>query len=290
MVDQILPYLEGERVEPQIVIAQCFKLSRWIEKTSVQSHFEYSKLRINPDLEEVRDFRNRFNDKKINDIEMVLQDIKGGKIRTSIPKLLIKWRGNILEFNINNSIGCVLFGDMVDQILPYLEGERVESQIVIAQCFKLSRWNEKTSVQSHFEYSKLRINPDLEEVRDFRNRRLSEKPANSAIISQVSSHGPRSSDDELKKGDVAERPIWIVDTIVSINSGKNDWYYKSCRKCSKKVETPIGNKYECGRCGHTYGAASLRFKVEVMVCDGMGSITLLMWDRERYSYVGGKLT
>ncbi|QHN83333.1 Replication protein A 70 kDa DNA-binding subunit C [Arachis hypogaea] len=261
---------------------------------------------------------------------MVLQDIKGGKIRTSIPKLLIKWReafsfkpiiellqadkiddsiliedprelitnkgretkrlAILIEDLENNSIGCVLFGDMVDQILPYLEGERVESQIVIAQCFKLSRWNEKTSVQSHFEYSKLRINPDLEEVRDFRNRRLSEKPANSAIISQVSSHGPRSSDDELKKGDVAERPIWIVDTIVSINSGKNDWYYKSCRKCSKKVETPIGNKYECGRCGHTYGAASLRFKVEVMVCDGMGSITLLMWDRERYSYVGGKLT
>ncbi|RYQ85602.1 hypothetical protein Ahy_B10g105166 [Arachis hypogaea] len=176
---------------------------------------------------------------------MILQDIKGGRIRTSIPKLLIKWRGNILEFNMyvmsnfivvdkkekikittnrwtinfsqkttvllpiiellradkidnsiliedprelitnkgretkrlailiedleNNSIGCVLFGDMVDQILPYLEGERVEPQIVIAQCFKLSRWIEKTSVQSHFEYSKLRINPDLEEVRDFRN-------------------------------------------------------------------------------------------------------------------------
>ncbi|KAL4337703.1 hypothetical protein AHAS_Ahas12G0136700 [Arachis hypogaea] len=30
-----------------------------IEKTSVQSHFEYFKLRINPDLEEVSDFRNR---------------------------------------------------------------------------------------------------------------------------------------------------------------------------------------------------------------------------------------
>ncbi|XP_020980082.1 uncharacterized protein LOC110272318 isoform X2 [Arachis ipaensis] len=186
---------------------------------------------------------------------------------------------------------------MVDQILPYLEGERVEPLIVIAQCFKPSRWNEKTSVQSHFEYSKLRINPDLEEVRDFHNR-LSEKPANSARISQVSSHGPRSGADELKKGDVAvktieeaisstqEGPIWIAGTIISINSGKDDWYYKSCRKCLKKVETPIGNRYECGRCGHTHGAASLRFKVEVMACDRTGSITLLMWDREMVQLCG----
>ncbi|RYR18157.1 hypothetical protein Ahy_B03g062788 [Arachis hypogaea] len=175
---------------------------------------------------------NRFNDKEINGIEMVLQDIKGGRIRASIPKPLFKkWRGNILEFSMyvmsnfivvdkkekirittnrwtinfsqkttvllvphpsfpleafsfkpimellqadkiddsiltdvigevvekedprelitskgretkrlailikdleNNSIGCVLSGDMVDQILPYPEGERVEPLIVIA--------------------------------------------------------------------------------------------------------------------------------------------------------------
>ncbi|XP_016196227.1 uncharacterized protein LOC107637311 [Arachis ipaensis] len=335
---------------------------------------------------------NKFNKNEINGMEMLLQDMKGGRIQASIPKPLVKkWRGSILEFNMyvmsnfivvdkkekirttrnrwtinfsqrttvipvshpsfplkafsfkpipellaaeklddsllidvigevvgkedprelitskgketkrlavliedleNNSIGCVLFGDMVDQILPYLKEERVEPLIVIAQCFKPSRWNEKTSVQSHFDYSKLRINADLEEVRVFRDRRLSGKPANSARISQVSSHGPRSGAEELRRGEAIvktieevlnstqEGPVWIAGTIVSINSDKDDWFYKSCRKCPKKVETPIGNRYECGKCGHTHGAASVRYKVEVMACDGTGSIALLMWDRE----------
>ncbi|XP_072059828.1 replication protein A 70 kDa DNA-binding subunit A isoform X1 [Arachis hypogaea] len=341
---------------------------------------------------------NRFNEKEINGIEIVLQDVQGGRIQASIPKpLLKKWRGKIVEFKMyimthfivvdkkektkttnnrwslsfshrttvqpvskpsypleafsfkpipelldadkledsvlidvigevvgkedprelitskgretkrlaviledleNNSIGCVLFGDMVDQILPYLEEGRVEPLIVIAQFFKPSRWNGKTSVQSHFDVSKLRINPDLDEVKDFRNRRLSEKPSNSTRISQVTSHGPRSGADEIKNGDVVvktieealsssqEGPIWIAGTIVSINAGKDDWFYKSCRKCPKKVETPIGNRYECGKCGHTHASASLRFKVEVLVYDGTGSIMLLMWDRETAQLCG----
>nr|XP_025621400.1 uncharacterized protein LOC112712679 [Arachis hypogaea] len=237
--------------------------------------------------------------------DSVLIDVIGEVVGKEDPRELITSKGRetkrlavILEDLENNSIGCVLFGDMVDQILPYLEEGRVEPLIVIAQFFKPSRWNGKTSVQSHFDVSKLRINPDLDEVKDFRNRRLSEKPSNSTRISQVTSHGPRSGADEIKNGDVVvktieealsssqEGPIWIAGTIVSINAGKDDWFYKSCRKCPKKVETPIGNRYECGKCGHTHASASLRFKVEVLVYDGTGSIMLLMWDRETAQLCG----
>ncbi|QHN77234.1 uncharacterized protein DS421_19g650880 [Arachis hypogaea] len=77
-----------------------------------------------------------------------------------------------------------------------------------------------------------------------------------------------------------EDPAWIAASIVAINVTKDDWFYKSCKKCPKKVETPIGNRYECGKCGHTHGSAALRFKVEVMVFYGTGSIRLLLWDKE----------
>ncbi|XP_020989662.1 uncharacterized protein LOC110276908 [Arachis duranensis] len=140
---------------------------------------------------------------------------------------------------------------MVDQILSYLEEGRVEPLIVIAPFFKPSRWNDKTSVQSHFGYSNLRINPDLEEVNEFCNRRLSEKPSNSTRITQVSSHDPRSDVDKLKHADVEEGPIWIAGTIVSINAEKDDW-----------------------------------FKVEVMVYNGTRSIMLFMWDRETIQLCG----
>ncbi|XP_020978211.1 replication protein A 70 kDa DNA-binding subunit B-like [Arachis ipaensis] len=73
---------------------------------------------------------------------------------------------------------------------------------------------------------------------------------------------------------------WIATTIVSINAGKNDWFYKACKKCPKKVETSTIERYECKGCGHTAGTASIRYKVEVIVYDGTDSMTLLLWDRE----------
>ncbi|XLS64880.1 hypothetical protein HN51_024854 [Arachis hypogaea] len=333
---------------------------------------------------------NMYNQKEVNSIEMVLQDIKGERIQASINKgLFKKWRGFFEEFKIytmsnfivvdkmekikttrnrtvvvrvenlsfslepfclkpipellaaeklddsqlldiigevvgkedprdiitskgketkrmvvvivdldNNNLDCVLFGDMVDQIVPHLENGRVEPLIVMLQFFKPSRWNDKVSVQSHFDVSKIHVNPDMKEVHDFRKSLLGSVTSNSVRISQVSGHGVQSGAAELKRGGVVvksiedalnsikEGPIWTVGTIVSINAGNNDWFYKSCRKCLKKVETPIGNRYECSKCGHTHGSASLRYKVEVMAYDGTGSITMLMWDRETTQLIG----
>ncbi|XP_057739701.1 replication protein A 70 kDa DNA-binding subunit B-like [Arachis stenosperma] len=336
---------------------------------------------------------NRYNQKEVNSIEMVLQDMKGERIQASINKgLFKKWRGFFEEFKMyimsnfivvdkmekikttrnrwtlnfshrtvvvrvenpnsnhpfqylsycdlfgiihcslhiigevvgkedprdiitskgketkrmvvviadldNNNLDCVLFGDMVDQIVPHLEDGRVEPLIVVLQFFKPSRWNEKVSVQSHFDVSKIHVNPDMKEVHDFRKSLLDSVTSNSVRISQVSGHGVQSGAAELKRGGVVvksiedalnsteEGPIWIGETIVSINAGNNDWFYKSCRKCPKKVETPIGNRYECSKCGHTHGSASLRYKIEVMAYDGTGSITMLMWDRETTQLIG----
>ncbi|RYQ80936.1 hypothetical protein Ahy_Scaffold1g107002 isoform B [Arachis hypogaea] len=73
-----------------------------------------------------------------------------------------------------------------------------------------------------------------------------------------------------------------------INDGLKEVVGFRNRKCPKKVDTPIGNRYECTRCGHTHGCASLRFKVQVMVHDGTGSITLLLWDKETSQLCGKK--
>ncbi|KAL4286785.1 hypothetical protein AHAS_Ahas19G0120900 [Arachis hypogaea] len=135
----------------------------------------------------------------------------------------------------------------------------VEPLIVVLQFFKPSRWNDKVSVQSHFNVSKIHVNPDMKE---------------SGLRSCV-----QSGAAELKRGGVVVKsiedalnstkgPIWIGGTIVSIDAGNNDWFYKSCRKCPKKVETQIENRYECSKCGHTHGSASLKYKVEVMTYDG----------------------
>ncbi|XP_057740375.1 replication protein A 70 kDa DNA-binding subunit B-like [Arachis stenosperma] len=159
-------------------------------------------------------------------------------------------------------------------------------------------WNGKTSVQSHFELSKVHVNPELKEVMSFKKSLMSGSESTSVRISHQSTQSSWVGTDELNNGmaivktieqvlkSVEEGPTWIAGTIVSINAGKDDWFYKACRRCPKKVETPIGNRYECAKCGHTHGCAALRYKVEVMVFDGTGSITLLLWDRETNQLCG----
>nr|XP_025648038.1 uncharacterized protein LOC112743018 [Arachis hypogaea] len=178
----------------------------------------------------------------------------------------------VLEDLENNRIGCTLFGEMVDQIRPHLEEGSVEPLIVVLQLFKASQWNGKTTVQSHFYISKIHIERDLKEVVCFRNRLLSADELKQGSV------GVKTIEEALNAAEVAI--CWIATTIVSINAGKNDWFYKACKKCPKKVETSTIERYECKGCGHTAGTASIRYKVEVIVYDGTDSMTLLLWDRE----------
>ncbi|KAL4343056.1 hypothetical protein AHAS_Ahas11G0040200 [Arachis hypogaea] len=186
---------------------------------------------------------------------------------------------------------------MVDQILPHLEEDRVEPLIVVLQLIKATRWNGKSSVQSHFNVSQLHVDPGLKEIVGFRNMLLGGATSSSMRISQVLPHGPWSGAEELTQDSlefkfmreymiIQKGPTWMVGTIVSINVSKNDWFYKSCRKCPKKVDTPVGNRYECGKFGHIHGCAALRFKVEVMVFDGTGSIRLLLWNKKTMMLCG----
>ncbi|QHO57364.1 hypothetical protein HN51_011953 [Arachis hypogaea] len=234
-----------------------------------------------------------------------LFDMIGEVVGKHDPRELVTSKGKetkrlvvVLQDLEKNRINCTLFGEMVDEILPHLEVGRLEPLIVVIQYFKAIRWNGQTSVQSHFEISKLHINAELKDVVGFRDRLLKGAPSNASRISQMSFQSGWSGMEEITNGSALvktieevlsskeEGPIWVAGTIVAINCSKNDWYYKACRRCPKKVETPVGNRYECDKCGHTHGTASIRYKVEVMVFDGTGSISLLLWDRETSQLCG----
>ncbi|RYR54710.1 hypothetical protein Ahy_A06g030010 isoform A [Arachis hypogaea] len=159
-----------------------------------------------------------------------------------IADLDLMWICMGVVLRSNNNLDCVLFGDMVDHILLHLEYDRIKPLIVV-------------SIQSHFDVSKICVNPDMKEVHDFQNSFFGSVRSNSVRISQVSSHGVQSGvvvksiEDALNSTEwfdtylslVQKGPIKIGGTIVSINIGNNDWFYKLCRKCPKKVETPIEN-------------------------------------------------
>ncbi|KAL4337189.1 hypothetical protein AHAS_Ahas12G0085300 [Arachis hypogaea] len=211
---------------------------------------------------------------KVEDLELF--DIIGEVVGKEDPRELITSKGIetkrlvvIVEDLEKNRLSCTLFGETVDQILPHLDDDQLEPLIVILQYFKATRWNGKTLVQSHFELSKVHVNPELKEVMSFKKSLLSGSESTSMRISHQSTQSSWVGTDELNNGTA------IVKTIEEV-----------FKRCPKKVETPIGNRYECAKCGHTHGCAALRYKVEVMVFDGTGSITLLLWDRETNQLCG----
>ncbi|MED6200410.1 hypothetical protein PIB30_084776 [Stylosanthes scabra] len=125
--------------------------------------------------------------------------------------------------------------DLVDQIQPHMDEERVEPLIVVFNYLELT--DGKTSVQSHYTTSKLQINPSLPEVIEFRTRLLSDQPSGFVRIASVSSQSGSASINDLRRGTEKVKSIekvmnseeagqlWIAGRIMSINAGLKDWYY-----------------------------------------------------------------
>ncbi|MED6146560.1 hypothetical protein PIB30_035562 [Stylosanthes scabra] len=63
-----------------------------------------------------------------------------------------------------NTIRCTLFGTCVDDLAPLMEQERSEPLIVVLHFFRVNRWDGRTSVQSHFDISKVIVDANLKEV------------------------------------------------------------------------------------------------------------------------------
>ncbi|RYR67529.1 hypothetical protein Ahy_A03g013933 [Arachis hypogaea] len=89
------------------------------------------------------------------------------------------------KLNMSNRINCILFGNMVDQILPHLEDERVEPLIM------------------HFDNN-------LKEIVEFQKRLLSMSPSSSVRISQHAWSGV----DELNQGSMIVKIIEEAFSLV----------------------------------------------------------------------------
>ncbi|RYR73635.1 hypothetical protein Ahy_A02g008073 [Arachis hypogaea] len=365
MVDQILLHLEDGTVEPVIVLLQFFKAIRWngiscmivyinlcykntylsifltnisscqnAEKTSLQNHFEVSKIHINSQLKEIETFKSkllsdapattsvrisqissqsrwsvflvrawdvpsRFNDKEVMSMELVFQDSKA----TSIPKPLVKkWKDVIVELQMYMMKNFVVSDNTTHPkvtpdkyIFVFSHRTRVhhiEHPSFPLDAFRLKSFKELLTADKldDFEFigkksfgSAKKILGNLVTSKRVETKRLAIilQDLDNNMIScslfgkMVDTLLPHLHDgrveplilhinDGLKEvvgfrnrllSGVPEGPIWICASIVSLNVSNDDWFYKSCRKCpKKKVDTPIGNRYECTKCGHTYGS------------------------------------
>ncbi|XP_052109786.1 uncharacterized protein LOC107464522 isoform X5 [Arachis duranensis] len=156
-------------------------------------------------------------------IEMVLHDKKGSRIHASLPKALVKkfcpvaniiQNGNIDDKELidifvevvgnkgrqivftfedldKNRVTCILFGTLVDHILPHLDSIG-PGPLIVAKSFL-----DKVHVQSSYYASKLHVNVYIKEVVDSKNRLGSTCQITSQYISHLSSQPSYSVSDEI---------------------------------------------------------------------------------------------
>ncbi|MED6206855.1 hypothetical protein PIB30_030519 [Stylosanthes scabra] len=219
------------------------------------------------DVFNFRPFTEILNPVNVDESEMF--DVMGEVVGKEEPREVVTSKGVhvkrmiiVLEDLGSNRLCCVLFGNLVDQMLPYLNEESFDLLLLCCSILKClaGMW----------------INPELSVVDDFRSILLNGETSNGIRITQVPSQSVVSATQELKKGNVLLRSIedifnaeeesetWIFGKIEAVCVGKRNWYYESCVKCYKKAERNSEGKY----------------KVEVVAFDGTACINLLLWDRE----------
>ncbi|MED6147797.1 hypothetical protein PIB30_047117 [Stylosanthes scabra] len=143
-----------------------------------------------------------------------------------------------------NNIRCVLFGPCVDDLAPLMAEERTEPLIVVLHFFRVNRWDGKTSVQSHFDISTVRVDSSLKEIQEFRNSMVDVDTTSSVRITQMpSSQISGQGIEELSRGQV---DLKTIEDVWGLN--ENGWCYKACAKCPKKVEPKENNMWECKKC------------------------------------------
>ncbi|MED6182828.1 hypothetical protein PIB30_032396 [Stylosanthes scabra] len=230
------------------------------------------------DVFNFKPFTEILNADNVDDSEMfdVIGEVVGkeeARVVVTSKGVHVKRMAIVLEDLGSNRLCCVLFGGLVDQILPHLNEESFDPRSFNKTFFiNLINTAEKTSIQSSFDLSGLHINAELSVVDEFRSILLNGETSNGIRITQLQSQSVVSATQELKNGNVfvssvedifnaeEESKTWIFGKIVAVCAGKRNWTYESCIKCYKKAERNSEGKYFYKKCFLEYEAPKNRYK------------------------------
>ncbi|XP_041999844.1 replication protein A 70 kDa DNA-binding subunit A-like [Salvia splendens] len=218
---------------------------------------------------------------------------------TGPGRVISQSKYRLIEIEISdenhNKLFCTIWESNVDLYLDQLKKIEGTIPIVIIQFCKRNLFRGEIRISTHFQASKVVINADVKEVKDFRMRIRED----SRFVQQVSviqggqRVGGEYDDLQLKSLEdlscLEEGSCWVFGKIDSVECHYGEWYFLACKTCVKKVRE-VDNKFNCSGCTKTHTYAVKRFKFVVNVVDHTSNASLLLWDREGSQLLGRNVT
>ncbi|KAG6392729.1 hypothetical protein SASPL_146954 [Salvia splendens] len=192
---------------------------------------------------------------------------------TGHGRVISQSKYRLIEIEISdenhNKLFCTIWESNVDLYLDQLKKSEGTIPIVIIQFCKHNLFRGEIRISTHFQASKVVINADVKEVKDFRMRIRED----SRFVQQVSviQGGQRVG------GEYDDLQLKSLEDLSCLET------------CVKKVRE-VDNKFNCSGCTKIHTYAVKRFKFVVNVVDHTSNASLLLWDREGSQLLGRNVT
>ncbi|PWA50288.1 replication protein A 70 kDa DNA-binding subunit B [Artemisia annua] len=221
------------------------------------------------------------------------------------PRMLLEF--DIVDLN-HNRLHCTFHGDYACRINEYVsseEGYEQPSIVIIVQYGRYETSNE--SVHSDYHATRLLINSDIPEIKEFRHKLMLEdyekkiasrisfnsEKYNSTYIDDILHCFPFRFIQDVRDSEKPGHAV-VLATIVCLETD-NSWFYFSCSECDMNVTylndanelesiisygIPRKDDMWCRICKTKPQIVIPRFKVSVRVIDRSGSTSFIIFDRE----------
>ncbi|KAL8541309.1 hypothetical protein ACS0TY_002528 [Phlomoides rotata] len=176
-----------------------------------------------------------------------------------------------------------IWDDLADSIEKKLREINDKSIIIVATCLIPKKFGGKLCLNAS-SGTNFYLNADFETIRDFRGR-MKIQPHFDDSFKNL-----ESNNSETQLHSIAQILNFISNENQQVKEFsckakvteiilRNGWNYISCSNCARKVEK-TQTTLTCNNCHDPNVVGMLRFRIEVVVDDGSGSTTFVIFDRE----------
>ncbi|XP_021986580.1 replication protein A 70 kDa DNA-binding subunit A-like [Helianthus annuus] len=196
----------------------------------------------------------------------------------------------------DTKISLTLWENYAIEMSDYMNGINREDHVVLLVHFgTVNIYQEKIGLTNMFEASRLFINSDIDEIREFKDRYVEKEFSQSLTSKQSCSQVISNVEDQFLNAGDFEKKVVIVGTVIAISNHK-PWYYLACNHCKKQIEERSQlvekedgsfhvldqNIIECtnGDCEAVDITPIHRYKIPLRVQDSTGTVSCTLFDYE----------